>query len=309
MRRTIQSPADFQTAPVPFTRNDLKARGFTKFALKDESRFTQVFRGVWIETDPSTMVLCPPWADWNWLQQQTAFSALRLLHPSVIANSLTAAVLYGMPLPTRVNDLNTHVTSDDPDLRIRRNGVRLRRKAGFEVTHFYELPLISATDLFFDLAPLLSDKELIAVGDAAISRRKSGPLTSLDLLHAHAEASTYLRARKKVERALALIRDTVDSPRETWLRLWIIDNGFPEPVVHPSVQCSSVSATLHPDLGYPDLKLAIEYEGDHHRTSSRQFGADIERRQLLEAEGWVVLRVSKRTDMATFKQILASYLG
>ncbi|MGC2939649.1 MULTISPECIES: hypothetical protein [unclassified Brevibacterium] len=309
MRRTIQSPADFQTAPVPFMSNELKARGLTEFALQDGSRFRQVFRGVWIETDPTTMVLCPPWADRSWLEQQTKFSALRLLHPSVFASSLTAAVLYGLPLPNRVMDDHTHVISDDTGLRIRRAGVKLRRSTGFDSTRFYELPVISATDLFFELAPLLSHKELVAAGDAAISRRNSGPLTSLGLLRAHAEASSYLRARKTAERALALIRESVDSPRETWLRLWIIDNGFPEPVVHPSVDCTLVSATLHPDLGYPDIKLAIEYEGDHHRTSSLQFGVDIERRQLLEAEGWVVLRVSKRTDMVTFKQLLASYLG
>lgn len=309
MRRTIRSPADFQTAPVPFTSNDLKARGFTKFALQDKSRFKQVFRGVWIETAPSTMVLCPPWADRNWLKQRTKFSALRLLHPSIVADSLTAAVLYGLPLPNRVIDRSTHVISDDPYLRIRRARVRLRRRAAFDRTDFYDLPIISGTDLFFALAPLLYDNELIAVGDAAISRRRSGPITSLELLRAHAEASGYLRERKKAERGLALIRETVDSPRETWLRLWIIDNGFPEPVVHPSVDCSLVGATLHPDLGYPDIKLAIEYEGDHHRTSSIQFGVDIERRQLLEAEGWAVLRVSKRTDMARFKQLLASYLG
>lgn len=309
MRSTIQTPADLQTAPVPFTSKDLKARGYTEFALQDESRFTQIFRGVWIETYPTTMILCPPWADKHWLRQQTKVSALRLLHPSVIADSVTAALLYRLPLPNRVIDCSTHVLGEDRNLRIRRPGVKLRRSAGFGRTDFYGLPLISATDLFFELASPLSKNELIAVGDTAISRRNSGPLTSLALLRAHAEASDYLRARKRAERALALVRETVDSPRETWLRLWIIDNGFPEPVVHPTADCSWVSRTLHPDLGYPEIKLAIEYEGDHHRTSSIQFGVDIERRQLLEAEGWVVLRVSKRIDMANFKQILTSYLG
>ncbi|GAA1509719.1 hypothetical protein [Brevibacterium permense] len=309
MRRTIRSPADFQTAPVPFMHSDLEARGLTEFALKDQSRFLQVFRGVWVEADPSSRVLCPPWADQKWLLQQVRLSALLLLHPNVIGCSLTAAALYGLPLPSRRKDFDTHVISDNRGRRIRRKAVQLHRGSGFDITEFYNLPLVSATDLFFELAPLISEADLIALGDAAISRQNSGPLTSLDQLREKAAASQYLKARKSVRRALSLIRETVDSPRETWLRLWIIANGFPEPEVHPEVKCSTVSATLRPDLGYPDIKLAIEYEGDHHRTSSYQFGADIERRQLLEAEGWVVLRVSKRTDMGTFKHILAIHLG
>lgn len=309
MHTTIRSPADFQTAPVPFMHRDLEARGLTEFALKDRSRFIQVFRGVWVEAAPSSRVLCPPWAGHQWLQQQVRLSALLLLHPNVVGCSLTAAVLYGLPLPHQLTDFDTHVITSDRGLRIRRRAVQLHRGSGFDITEFYNLPLISATDLFFELAPLLGADDLVAVGDAAISRQNSGPLTSLDQLRARAEASHYLKARKSVRRALSLIRETVDSPRETWLRLWIIENGFPEPVVHPEVRCSTVSAALRPDLGYPDIKLAIEYEGDHHRTSSYQFGVDIERRQLLEAEGWVVLRVSKRTDMDTFKHILATYLS
>jgi len=39
---------------------------------------------------------------------------------------------------------------------------------------------------------------------------------------------------------------------------------------------------------YPVLRIAIEYDGDHHRTS-RQWRIDRTRRQLLEDAGWIVL--------------------
>jgi very-short-patch-repair endonuclease len=45
---------------------------------------------------------------------------------------------------------------------------------------------------------------------------------------------------------------------------------------------------VRPDLSYPDLRIAIEYDGDHHRTS-RQWRSDRARRQLLEDAGWIVL--------------------
>ncbi|MGH1527292.1 DUF559 domain-containing protein [Leifsonia sp. L25] len=49
---------------------------------------------------------------------------------------------------------------------------------------------------------------------------------------------------------------------------------------------------LHPDLSIPERRLAFEYEGDGHRVERWQWHKDIERRELLEAEGWRVVRVT-----------------
>ena len=43
-----------------------------------------------------------------------------------------------------------------------------------------------------------------------------------------------------------------------------------------------------PDLCYPDLKIAIEYDGQHHLLDIRQWRRDIRRRENLEREGWLV---------------------
>jgi very-short-patch-repair endonuclease len=43
-----------------------------------------------------------------------------------------------------------------------------------------------------------------------------------------------------------------------------------------------------PDLSYPDLRIAIEYDGDHYLTT-RQWRSDRARRSLLEDAGWIVL--------------------
>jgi very-short-patch-repair endonuclease len=44
-----------------------------------------------------------------------------------------------------------------------------------------------------------------------------------------------------------------------------------------------------PDMAYPALKIAIEYDGDVHRTDRRTWRRDIARRQALEALGWRVI--------------------
>ena len=44
-----------------------------------------------------------------------------------------------------------------------------------------------------------------------------------------------------------------------------------------------------PDLSYPDLKIAIEYDGDAHRTDRATWRRDIALRQALEALGWRII--------------------
>ena len=45
-------------------------------------------------------------------------------------------------------------------------------------------------------------------------------------------------------------------------------------------------------MGWPEWKVAVEYEGEQHWTDARQRSWDIERLVILESEGWVVVRVS-----------------
>ena len=47
------------------------------------------------------------------------------------------------------------------------------------------------------------------------------------------------------------------------------------------------------DLVYPEFTVLVEYEGEQHRTSSRQFYRDIERHEALHRVGWILIRESK----------------
>lgn len=104
------------------------------------------------------------------------------------------------------------------------------------------------------------------------------------------------RLRAVLPRAIPRSR----SRAETWLRLILVDAGLPEPeanvdVVEAGVWLGQV------DLGYPALRVALEYEGEHHLTDPRQWAADIARYDRLAESGWRVIRVTKaevfgRTD-------------
>lgn len=51
-------------------------------------------------------------------------------------------------------------------------------------------------------------------------------------------------------------------------------------------------------MAYRYEKVAVEYDGDHHRGDEAQYNRDIARLQTLEQLGWIVIRVTRRSDMS-----------
>lgn len=87
--------------------------------------------------------------------------------------------------------------------------------------------------------------------------------------------------------ALDRVRRRVDSPQETLLRLGLTAARLPEPVVQPPVM--TAAGIRHPDLGYLDKRLLIEYLGDVHRTDRETWRRDLIRVQLFEDAGYRVI--------------------
>ena len=94
--------------------------------------------------------------------------------------------------------------------------------------------------------------------------------------------------------ALTLYDAGAQSPQETWLRLLIIGAGFPKPQTQIPVAVGG-RAKYYLDMGWADLKIAVEYDGDHYRTDRSQFARDITRLEELAALGWVIIGIAART--------------
>ncbi|TQR82442.1 DUF559 domain-containing protein [Mycobacterium hodleri] len=84
-----------------------------------------------------------------------------------------------------------------------------------------------------------------------------------------------------------------ESPKETWLRLLLIRAGYPRPQTQIPVGGGYGQPLYFLDMGWDDVKLAVEYDGDHHRTDSAQFAKDIVRIEFVNELGWQVIRVAK----------------
>lgn len=102
------------------------------------------------------------------------------------------------------------------------------------------------------------------------------------------------RGRRGIERARAslnLVDAGAQSPKETWLRLVLVGAGLPRPQTQIPVHDDFGNAIAYLDMGWDDVKVAVEYDGEQHRTDRRQYSWDIRRSELIERRGWVLVRV------------------
>lgn len=219
-----------------------------------------------------------------------------------VFSHLTAARLWPLPLtwpravepihlsvqrparPPRRKGVAGHVVSDPLMTVVRRGGLRL----------------VDASTLWCQLAGQLSLPDLVAVGDALTlvpvfaPTWAQRPWVTLDQLTRRVQL---FRGRGTANAATALthVRPGAESRQESILRLALLEAGLPEPEVNVDI-CDARGRFLgRGDLVYRRWKVIVEYDGDQHRTDTRQFDRDVLRLEGFAFGGWTVVRVVGRS--------------
>ncbi|KAA0110846.1 hypothetical protein [Mycolicibacterium sp. P1-5] len=99
------------------------------------------------------------------------------------------------------------------------------------------------------------------------------------------------RGLRQLESALDLFDRGAESPQESYLRLLLIRGGLARPTTQIPVYGDDGTIVAYLDMGWPELMIGIEYDGDHHRSDRRQYVRDIRRRDVVEDLGWRLLQV------------------
>lgn len=99
------------------------------------------------------------------------------------------------------------------------------------------------------------------------------------------------RGIRKARAALGLVDPGAQSPKETWLRLLLHDAGLPPVTTQILVHNGDFVALAYVDMGWEDVMVGVEYDGDQHRSDRRQYVKDIRRIEMLEGMGWLIVRV------------------
>lgn len=259
---------------TPFTRAEALTRGITDAQLRGRG-YRQVLNGYYVCATAA--------ADTT----QRVRAALRIHPPGAFASHLTAARLYGLPVPAS-SDL--HISVFDRNDRRQRTGVRSHvARADTTVELRRGVRVSSPSDTFMALATLLDLVDLVVVGDALVKRGLATPAV-LVAAAAHSGERGAIRARK----AARYVRAGVDSPMETRLRMLIVLAGLPEPTVNYILRDLAGDWLARFDLSYPDLKLIVEYDGRQHADDAAQWEGDIERREFLADGGWKLVVVTSK---------------
>lgn len=233
----------------------------------------------------------------------TARALQRDVETSALISHSTAAELIRLPLPAALTFAETqtlHVTL--PLAARRRLGPRVRVHTGEPLASARTngIWIVGPVDLLMGLAGLLSPLELVMACDALVGPDRSAPRLSLESLRTLVAGVEDRPGIARVRRAVASARERVESPKETELRLLLLEHGFAEPLINRQVTAPGSGQRFRLDLAYGEERIAIEYDGDWHRTDRDRWRRDRRKDDVLHELGWRVVRVtgSDLTDPA-----------
>jgi hypothetical protein len=210
-----------------------------------------------------------------------------LLPPGTAIGGLSALYLWGVDLLREGAPVSVMAPKGGWMIRNDRLVVHHTVFGEGDLTSVGGLPVSTPERTAFDLGRRLSRVSAVVVFDAMLNRGTID-LAAVSELARHRHWWPKIAQLKGV---IQLADGRAESPMETRLRILLVDGG-----VHggrPQYEVLDARARLiaRVDLGWPIERLAVEYEGDHHRERD-QFRRDIGRVNALRGAGWTVLRLT-----------------
>lgn len=212
------------------------------------------------------------YAGWLWSRRRAVITGLS-------ASGLHGAKWVDADIPVELNLAN----NKSP------RGVLTRNETLFddEIQLRRALPTTTLERTAFDLARRGTVRQAVARLDALARARAFRPAD----VQAIARRHPHVRGLHRVDKILEQVDAGAESPQETYLRLTLVDAGFPRPQTQIPVPGPDGRPRYFLDMGWPELMIAAEYDGEHHRTDRPSFVSDVVRSEYLAVVGWIVVRV------------------
>ncbi|KAA1422417.1 DUF559 domain-containing protein [Mumia zhuanghuii] len=228
-------------------------------------------------------------------------AALLLLPDDAVASHLTALRLWGL----EVRGLFPLHFSTNTESRVRRDEIRLHRRRGRLRAYVRHRIACTGPDrTYVDCAAQrLTLPELVQAADHLIHAGH----TTLAELRAYLD-QCHIDGVVRARRAFAYVRERVESPMETLVRLVLVFARLPEPDPNPDVLDAAGRFVARCDLVYWKYRVIVEYDGAWHERSKKQRARDRTRREALERLGWTII-VILDDDLANKKAIVWRVYG
>jgi hypothetical protein len=107
-----------------------------------------------------------------------------------------------------------------------------------------------------------------------------------------AVATPRARGVRRLRSVLKLVDGGAESPQESRVRLLLVGAGLPPPETQIEFTDELGVARIRVDMGWPEWRVAVEYDGVQHWSDRYQRSWDIDRLAMLESMGWAVIRIS-----------------
>lgn len=256
----------------PFIGSEAVAAGdLTKHALR--TRFVAVHRDVYVSGGVELTAVSRAQAAWLWSGRAGVVagrSAAAMHGAKWVDASMPAELLY----PNRRPPPGIRTWSD----RLDEDEVEVARGVA----------LTTAARTALDIGCRYPQGAAVAALDA-LARVTGLKAADVDLL---AERYRGRRGTRAAGSAIDLMDAGAESPQETRVRLLLIRAGFPRPETQIPVydQYGHLVAVL--DMGWRDVMVGVDYEGEHHWRTRREFGRGIRRHDAVTGLGWIDIRVT-----------------
>ncbi|MGE2721131.1 endonuclease domain-containing protein [Mycolicibacterium celeriflavum] len=237
------------------------------------TRYDAIFRNVYV---PRGRVLTPAEsarAAWLWSRRTATIVG-------VSAAALHGAKWIDARLPAELNQRSQHKT----------RGIVLHNDAlaPDAICTVRGLPVTTAARTAFDLGRRYG-RTLAVIRVDALLQATALKLVDVDvLLGRHRGARGVVQLRE----VLGLADPGAESPQETRTRLVLTDAGLRPSHTQIDVFDRYGDHVGRIDMGWPQWKVGVEYDGEQHWTNPAIRAADIDRQARLEALGWRIIRVS-----------------
>lgn len=234
---------------------------------------TRIYRNIYLRRGVEPNATNRAVAAWLWSGKQ-----------AVVAGNSAAALLGAKWVDAQAPAELISDRKRPPPLIITRNETLL---AG-ETVRVNGIPVTSPSRTAFDLGrrPGL---QIAVVRIDALARA-----TGVTVEEAEALIDLHRGARgiKQLRQVLTLVDAGAESPQETRTRLLVVAAGLPRPQTQIEVFNDWGRVLARIDMGWPEIKVGIEYDGSQHWTDSRIRTNDIDRAAELQRRGWILVRVS-----------------
>lgn len=255
----------------PFLGSEAVAAGLTRHELA--TRFEAVYRNVYVPRGQALTPAQRAHAAWLW-------SGRRATVAGISAAAIHGAKWIDPRLPAELNQASQHKTTGI----VLRNDTLMANE--IEVTR--GIPVTTPARTAFDLGRRNGRTLAVIRVDALLQA------TALDVTDVGTLIGRHRGTRGIVQlREVVRLADTgAESPQETRTRLLLTDAGLRPQQTQINVCNRFDEHVRRIDMGWPQWKVGVEYDGEQHWSDPSVRARDIDQQAELEALSWRIIRVS-----------------